>query len=480
MPAKTTIIIPALNEGPVIGAVVRQIAQCLPLIAAGITDVLVIDNGSDDDTAVQALAAGARVVREPRRGYGRACLAGVLAAADAEIIVQIDGDGSDVPEDILRVWEPVAAGQADLAMGSRARGRAERGALTPQQRVGNAVGALALRTLYGVRVTDLGPLRAYRRTIALDLAMREMTYGWSTEQLAKAGRSGLRVVEIPVAYRRRAGGASKVAGTLSGTLRASGRILRTLASYTRWSPPPLAAPERAALFIVARLPIPGQTKTRLAAGIGPQSATDLYAAFLRDLDDRFGAAGASEGYDLCWFVSLPPGRDLDAFRAFAPSGQLYLRQADEADLGTRLWQGFTALNARGYQRIVVLGSDSPHIPAAAVRAAFQVLDTVPAVIGPAADGGYYLLGQRGTPHDLFTSVPMSTPEVYARTLTCAASLGLTLGHIPDSFDVDALADLDRLQAALRMAPSGTADPAPATLARLDQIWASTAIGEHAG
>ena len=248
MGPKTTLIIPALNEGAVIGEVVQRLLACAALRDAGLTDVLVIDNGSADDTAAQARLAGARVVSEPRRGYGRACLAGVQAATDAEIIVQLDGDGSDVPEDIARVWDVVRSGQADLAMGSRAGGRAERGALTPQQRIGNTVGATLLGLLYGVRVSDIGPLRAIRRDTLLRMQMQEMTYGWSTEMLAKAGRLGLRITEIPVDYRRRVGGESKVAGTLSGTIKASARILRTITKYVDWQASPLDGPTPLAPF----------------------------------------------------------------------------------------------------------------------------------------------------------------------------------------------------------------------------------------
>ncbi|HKD74192.1 MAG TPA: glycosyltransferase family 2 protein, partial [Ktedonobacterales bacterium] len=128
----TSIIIPALNEGPVIGEVVRRLRECEPLREAGITDIVVVDNGSTDDTTAVARAAGARVVWEPRRGYGRACLTGAYASPHADIIVQMDGDGSDVPGDILRVWSLVRSDKADLAMGSRTRGHYERGALTPQ------------------------------------------------------------------------------------------------------------------------------------------------------------------------------------------------------------------------------------------------------------------------------------------------------------------------------------------------------------
>jgi rSAM/selenodomain-associated transferase 1 len=460
MGTKTTLIIPALNEGVIIGGVVRRLLACTALQRAGLTDVLVVDNGSDDDTAAQALAAGARVVHEPRRGYGQACLAGVMAATDADILVQLDGDGSDVPEDIVSVWDLVQSDQADLALGSRARGHAERGALTPQQRVGNALGAALLRWLYGVRVSDLAPLRAIRRTTLLRMQMQEMTYGWSTEMLAKAGRLGLRVAEVPVDYRRRAGGTSKVAGTLSGTLRASSRILQTLGAYTHWQP----EAARAALFIVARLPVVGQTKTRLGRGIGHPQATALYRAFLSDLGARYTHAAAQDGYDLWWFYAAPAEADEALFAAQVPAGGHFLRQG-AGDLGPRLWQGFRELAARGYQRIVVLSSDSPHVPAGWVRDAFAALTTQDVVIGPADDGGYYLLGQRGTPHDLFTMIPMSTPQVFAQTLAAAAAQHVTVAHLPTTFDIDEPADLGSLHTTLLAEP----ELAPVTLAALNAL-----------
>ncbi len=518
----TTVVIPALNEAPVIGEVVRRLRACQALQEVGIRDILVVDNGSDDETSAVARAAGARVVQEPRRGYGRACLAGVQAAKDADVIILMDGDGSDVPEDLVRVWQPVQAGVADLAMGSRARGQREPGALTPQQRVGNAVGAVLLRLLYGVRVSDIGPLRAIRRETLLRMEMSEMTYGWSAEMLAKAGRLGLRIEEIPVDYRRRAGGTSKVAGTLKGTVKASGRILRTILRYWRWQPgragetalPPSAnsfadteaahpvrqatevaargfatrsacadsthaarstadsaqSTRRQALFIVARLPVAGQTKTRLSQGIGVERATDLYRAFLRDLGERFTQAAARDGYDLYWFYAAPDGIDAAAFAACVPPGGT-LHSQEGADFAARLWHGFETLSARGYERVVVIGSDSPHLPAAWVRQAFAALATHEVVIGPAQDGGYYLLGQRASPApvDLFTGIKMSTATVCAETLARAEAAGLRVARAPATFDVDEAADLERLRAALHHAPSAEADSAPATLALLGAL-----------
>jgi rSAM/selenodomain-associated transferase 1 len=467
MPGTAAIVIPALNEAPVIGRVVRGLRACRALQEAGITDLVVVDNGSADGTGEVARAAGARVVQEPRRGYGRACLTGVQAAKRADVIILMDGDGSDVPEDVVRVWQPVQTGVADLAMGSRVRGQCEPGALTPQQRVGNAVGTTLLRWLYGVRVSDIGPLRAIRRETLLRMEMNEMTYGWSAEMLAKAGRLGLRVSEVPVDYRRRAGGTSKVAGTLSGTVKASYRILRTIARYRRWQP----VSQKQALFIVARLPIAGQAKTRLGAAIGAEAATALYRAFLQDLGERFTCAAARDGYDLYWFYAAPDELGQEAFAEEVPAGGRLLRQ-EGPDFATRLWHGFQALSERGYGRIVVIGSDSPHLPAAWVAQAFAALASHDVVIGPALDGGYYLLGQRvkrSAPADLFSGITMSTATVYEETAARARAARLSVALTPVTFDIDQYDDLDQLRRALREAPSAFADAAPATQALLSTL-----------
>jgi hypothetical protein len=242
-----TVVAPALNEEAAVGAQVAALLADERLSRLGLRQVLVVDNGSDDGTAVNAAAAGAIVIHEPQRGYGWACLAGVRATPVGDVILLMDADGSDDLAGAATVAALVISGAADLAMGSRVRGRVERGALLPQQRAGNLLAALLLRPLAGVGVTDLGPVRAIRREALLALDMREMTYGWSTEMLLKAGRAGYRVVEAPVDYHRRAGGHSKVAGSLLGTLRASRSILGTLARHARWRPDlgsATAAPER--------------------------------------------------------------------------------------------------------------------------------------------------------------------------------------------------------------------------------------------
>ncbi|HEV2236285.1 MAG TPA: glycosyltransferase [Ktedonobacterales bacterium] len=234
--AALTIVLPALNEAAAVGQQVGALLADARLRALGLRQVLVVDNGSNDGTAAVAAAAGAVVVREPRRGYGWACLAGARAAPAGDMILLMDADGSDDLTGAAAVAALALGGAADLAMGSRVRGRVDRGALMPQQRAGNALAALLLRPLAGVRISDLGPVRAIRREALLALDMREMTYGWSTEMLLKAGRAGYRVVEAPVDYHRRAGGRSKVAGSLLGTLRASRAILGALVRHARWRP----------------------------------------------------------------------------------------------------------------------------------------------------------------------------------------------------------------------------------------------------
>jgi glycosyltransferase involved in cell wall biosynthesis len=222
--SSVSVIIPALNEEACIAGVVAAI----PREVAG--EVIVVDNGSDDETASRARAAGARVVSEPHKGYGRACLAGVRALGPTcEIIVFLDGDGSDCPELMSRLVEPIQAGTHDFVTGSRTRGHREPGSMNFQQVFAGRVAGLLLRLLYGVRYTDMCPFRAIRREALDRLGMREKTYGWNLEMQMRAARARLRILELPVDHRCRTGGESKVSGTLSGTFRAGTRILATLA-----------------------------------------------------------------------------------------------------------------------------------------------------------------------------------------------------------------------------------------------------------
>jgi glycosyltransferase involved in cell wall biosynthesis len=222
---KIAVIIPALDEEAAIGQVVRE---ALPLADR----VIVADNGSTDQTAAEAKAAGAQVVFETRKGYGFACLKAMGAVGDAEVVVFMDGDYSDYPVEMGLLVKPIAAGEADLVIGSRIRGQRERGALLPHALAANLFFSLALRLTCGLAVTDIGPFRAIRADRLFPLEMQEGTFGWTLEMMIKAAQRGLRVVEVPVSYRKRIGH-SKVSGSLWASLQAGAKMLQTTWRYSR-------------------------------------------------------------------------------------------------------------------------------------------------------------------------------------------------------------------------------------------------------
>ncbi len=226
---RAAVIIPALNEAGNIGRLIHEIPQ-----ATNLLDIIVVDNGSTDATAAEAIAAGARVVSEPCRGYGFACMAGVRAATRVDVLVFLDGDGSFDPAEIPRLLEPIADDSADLVLGSRMKGGIEPGAMPPHQRFGNRLVSSVMRALYRLDVSDLGPYRGIRLDLLRSLHMTEMTFGWPTEMMVKAARRRARIVEVPVTYRKRWSGKSKVSGTLRGTVLATYYSIGTTLRYARY------------------------------------------------------------------------------------------------------------------------------------------------------------------------------------------------------------------------------------------------------
>ena len=224
---KTAVIIPALNEAGNIAELVKQ------TLAQVVDWVIVVDNGSVDETAVLAQNAGAKVIDEPRRGYGYACAAGTAVALElnADILIYMDGDFSSLPQELPRLITPIIENQVDLALGSRMLGHIADGAMPPHQRFGNWLSSRLMSWLYDIRVTDLGPYRAIRADVIRELDMQEMTFGWPTEMMVKVAKKNGRVLEVPVSWHTRRAGKSKVGGTLKGSLLAGYYILGVTLRY---------------------------------------------------------------------------------------------------------------------------------------------------------------------------------------------------------------------------------------------------------
>jgi len=225
---KIVVIIPAFNEENSVGKVVTDIPKTI------VSDIIVVNNNSNDLTKTNAIAAGAIVVDEPTQGYGNACLRGMALVSEMniqpDIIVFIDADYSDYPEEIQKLLNPILMHNFDMVIGSRALGKREKGSMTPQQIFGNWLATSLLKFFYKVSYTDLGPFRAIKYQKLLDLKMIDKTYGWTVEMQLKAAKQKLKITEVPVTYRVRIGH-SKVSGTLKGTVMAGYKIITTIFKY---------------------------------------------------------------------------------------------------------------------------------------------------------------------------------------------------------------------------------------------------------
>jgi glycosyltransferase involved in cell wall biosynthesis len=221
---RVSVVIPTHNEAQSIGHVLVDLPTAL------VTEVLVVDSKSTDGTPEIASKLGARVIHEPRRGYGRACLTGLAASDRPDIVVFLDGDYSDRPNELSLLLTPILEGRADITLGSRLGKQNVRGALPWHQAFGNRLAAFMIRVLYDVKISDLGPFRAARTEVLRRLALEETTYGWAVEMILKGALAGFRIVEVPVSYHPRIG-KSKISGTLKGTVGAAWFILSLIVRY---------------------------------------------------------------------------------------------------------------------------------------------------------------------------------------------------------------------------------------------------------
>ncbi len=425
------VVIPALNEARAIGQVIEEI----PL---WVSRVIVADNGSTDGTAEVAEAHGATVVREPRRGYGAACLRALAALDDPDIVVFLDADHSDFPAQMDRLIEPIVAGRAELVIGSRTVERAQKGALTWPQRTGNALASFLLRRLWGQPCSDLGPFRAIRFDALQALRMDDLGFGWTVQMQARALKQRMRVVEAPVAYRQRIG-KSKISGTVRGVIGAGTKILTTIA---REALPRYDAPfQRQRLIVFARYPEPGTTKTRLIPALGEQGAADLQRQMNhhtlnvarqwarlagRHVEVRYAGGDATR-------MGQAFGDDLS-----------YVDQGT-GDLGDRLIHAFQHGHDDACDAVIAIGTDCPQLDTATIAHAFDALQDHDVVLGPASDGGYYLIGMRRPHAGLFDDIDWSTDRVLAQTRQRIDQLGLSLATLPTLDDVDEPADLPAWQ-----------------------------------
>ena len=222
------VIIPAFNEQNAVGMVIDEIPK------DWVSEIIVVDNGSTDDTFEQAKSRGATALKEPNRGYGNACLKGMAhiasSATKPDIVVFLDGDHSDYPKQLVDLVKPIIEDQVDLVIGSRALGQKEKGSMTPQQVFGNWLATTMIKLFYRKKYTDLGPFRAIKYESLLTIDMKDRTYGWTVEMQLKAAKLNLRTKDIPVNYRQRIG-VSKVSGTIKGTLGAGYKIIYTIFKY---------------------------------------------------------------------------------------------------------------------------------------------------------------------------------------------------------------------------------------------------------
>lgn len=453
-------IIPVWNEEAAIGQVVSALPRDL------VDETIVVDAGSTDRTAEVALQAGAKVIVERRRGYGRACATGALAAK-SEVLAFLDGDGADDASALPKVLAPVTEGRAQLALGARVP--VDAGALPVHSILGNKLAAALISARWRQPISDLPSFKVIRRADLLALSMSEATYGWTIEMIVKAARRGYRLSEVALEYHRRVGGESKVSGNLSTSIKASGAILSTLARHGFGRSSGQAILGSRAIVLMAKAPFPGEAKTRLAADLGPENAAEIHRAFSAlSISNAVHAVAPGD------IVALmcPDERHAGALGSFKQRAQVWAQSRPGLMAG--ISEAFERAAALGAGAVIVTETDSPNLPAAHIGAAFETLERPGPgiVIGPCTDGGYYLVGAKAlddaNARALFEGEQYDGSTICERTAARARALGFWVEFAPEWYDVDTVDDLKRLREDLSLSVDAGYFPLRDLLASIDQ------------
>lgn len=474
MSVRFAAIVPVIDEAAIIGDVVTDLS------AHGACCVLVVDGGSRDGTTEIACAAGAVVISEPRRGYGRACrtgaeygIAGARGGHGHAALVFVDGDGSCTGEDAARL--AAALSTSDLVLGARPRTMAEPGAMPWHARAGNHLVAVVVSARSGRRIHDLPPAKAIRSDVLQQLDLDADGYGWTVQLIGRAlSTRDLRIREVPVAFRCRRGGRSKVSGSVSASVRAGAAMVRTAFTATR---------SRPVLVLMAKAPAAGHAKTRLAARLGDPATASVWTSILADTADTARIAARAVGAST--FVMLPRADDVASVTSIiGPSWTPVIQQ--RPGLGEALREAFLEAFDGGADRALAMAGDVPLLPAEDVVMALDRLAARPssAVLGPSHDGGYNLIGLRwpGAPrwwpralrrrrrrrlderlHDVFDQ-PLGGSDALIVTGERLAASGWQSQLLAGRSDIDTVADL----AAMDARAAAVAVQAPRTARWLDR------------
>jgi rSAM/selenodomain-associated transferase 2/rSAM/selenodomain-associated transferase 1 len=401
-----------------------------------VDQVIVGDNGSTDDTVSIATGAGATVTVTQNRGYGSACMAALDQIEQTDVVVFLDGDYADDPRGMDTLVDPIVQDRSEIVIGSRVLGERESGALTPQARMGNWLACHLIHFFWGARFTDLGPFRAIRFDTLQRLKMQDPDFGWTVEMQIKAAMLSVRCLEVPVSYRKRIG-KSKISGTVKGVYLAGKKILGTIYRYrftrmrARW-----CIQER--LVIFSKYPVSGKSKTRMIPELGAEGAAGLQREMTehvvrqarelrkwRPLEIEVRFTGGTLGEMQNWL-----GRDVR-----------YTEQGT-GNLGERMHRAMSTGISDGMERVVIVGADIPTARLSDWHQAFSALGHKDVVLGPATDGGYYLIGMTRSERRVFEEVAWGSEAVMATTRQRIAESGLNHAELTPRDDIDRPEDLD--------------------------------------